>query len=192
MTYRNIFFLTYFQLISGRCACIKMKYSWCRKILTELHRMFSSVCNGAIFVINDHLISQNKVPLWFQIQFLEPQISETAIHTISQAHFSRRERYASILGTPDHKRRKQKMKNRQASIFGTPKHERRKKRMKSHPAVTVGTPEYEKHKEKVNLKKHQNKANSDSLKIQSFKKAIQEGPFFVYVACNQCLYKQSV
>ena len=74
----------------------------------------------------------------------------------------------------------------------TPKHERRKKRMKSHPPVTVGTPDYEKHKEKVNLKKHQNKANSDSLKLQSFKKAIQEGPFVVCVACNRCLYKQSV
>ena len=79
-----------------------------------------------------HLVSQNKVHMWVQIQFIEPQINETAIHTISQAHYSRHERYASILGTPEH--------------------ERRKKRMKSHPAVTVGTPEYEKHKEKVNHK----------------------------------------
>ena len=122
--------------------------------LTELHRMFSSVCNGAIFIINDktttlifhagfyylfdphsresngvpapngvsvlmkfrtlsqienyiqyvYLVSQNKVHLWFQIQI---QINETAIHTIFQAHSSRHERYASILGTPQHGRRKQ-------------------------------------------------------------------------------------
>ena len=38
-----------------------------------------------------HLVSQNKVHLWTQIQFIEPQIKETAIHTISQAHFARRE-----------------------------------------------------------------------------------------------------
>ena len=139
-----------------------------------------------------YLISQNNVHLWFQIQFIEPQINETAIHTIPQAHCSRHERYASILGTPLHERRKQQMKNRQANIVGMPKHEHRKKRTKSHPAVTLGTPEYEKHKEKVNHKKHQNKANSDSLKIQSFKKAIEEGPFVVCVACNRCLYKQSV
>ena len=117
---------------------------------TELNRMFSSVCNEAIFIINDrtttlifhagfyyifdphsrdsngvpapngvsvlmkfrtlsqienyiqyvYLVSQNKIHLWFQIQFIEPQINETAIHTISQAHFSHHERYASILGTP--------------------------------------------------------------------------------------------
>ena len=76
--------------------------------------------------------------------------------------------------------------------MNTPEHECRKKRMKSNPAVTVGTPEYEKHKEKVKLKKKLNKSTPDSSKIQLFKKAIQEGPFFVCVVCNRCLYKQSV
>ena len=131
---------------------------------------------------------------WFQIQFIEPQIHETAVNSIFQTRFSRRERYASIVGTPEHDHHKQqmKMKNRQMNIIDTPDHECRKKRMKSNPAVTVGTPEYEKHKEKVKLKKKLNKSTPDSSKIQLFKKEIQEGPFFVCVVCNRCLYKQSV
>ena len=92
----------------------------------------------------------------------------------------------------EHDHHKQQMKNRQMNMIGTPEHECRKKRKKSNPAVNVGTPEYEKHKEKVKLKKKLNKSTPDSSKIQLFKKAIQEGPFFVCVVCNRCLYKQSV
>ena len=49
-----------------------------------------------------NLVSQNIEHIWFQIQFIEPQIHETAVNSIFQTHFSRREIYASIVGTPEH------------------------------------------------------------------------------------------
>ena len=45
-------------------------------------------------------------------------------------------------------------------------------------------------KRKENYEK--GKANSPQDKVQKFKMLIQEGPFYICVVCNRCLYKRSV
>ena len=100
-------------------------------------------------------------------------------------------RQSNIVGTPEHERRKKQMKERQAKLVGTPEHQWRKQKMKSQLANVVGTPEYEKLKAKVCFKKLQN-TNSASLKIDTSKKAILQGPFLICVVCNRCLYRKSV
>ena len=123
------------------------------------------------------------------------------------------ELHTKIAGTPEHENRKEELRKRsqelRTKIAGTPEHENRKeemgKRSQELRTKIAGTPEHEKCKVEMRknsqklrakiaaLSEHKKQKKLDFTKnIKTFTKDIQNGPYFICVVCNRCLYRKSV
>ena len=108
-------------------------------------------------------------------------------------------RLENIKGTEFHEETKRKQrerkKNRLENIKGTEFHEEIKKKqreiMKNRFQSIRGTECHEKIKERQrNAKRCKVKNEEDRIKL--FKNMIRDGPMYICVCCNRCLYKRSI
>ena len=137
-------------------------------------------------------IANRLYPIYFQFQFVNITINDADLTSI-QVFFEReRKRSAkqkerlprSSIGKENN--RKQQAKHR-SNIFGTPKHERMKEKTKKRVSELRANITKESKKQK---KYFQN--NGTDSKVASFKKKTHEGPYFICIVCNRCLYRRSV
>ena len=129
-----------------------------------------------------------------------------------------RKAYENIKGSEKHETIKENMRKAYENIKGTEKHETLKRNMRKTNKRTYekmqGTKEHEILKQKKRetmkkayknmegtekhvLKKAKMRDTSKQIrsvqnKVQHFKELIQNGPYYICVCCNRCLYKRSV
>lgn len=126
-------------------------------------------------------VSSLSHPTYFQMQHLHVNIIHDDLITIRNSYERERHtknenaRYAQLSNTIAHSLMKDKKKKHAALVRST----------------IHGSPKHEHVKFKDRLRKRSLFADTTS-KVVSFKKLICEGPYFVCVVCNRCLYKQSV
>ena len=110
---------------------------------------------------------------------------------------------AELFGTPEHENIKKQKCRKRAELFGTPEHENIKKQKCRKRAELFGTPEHDEIKKErrqryLEQKKRTartekiHKIKSSEERISKFTEAIKEGPYYVCVICNRCLYFRSV
>ena len=98
--------------------------------------------------------------------------------------------YEKSKGTALHANMLKKMKEKYELSKGTVNHIERLQKLRANYNTIVGTPE---HQTILQKRRDKNKSKQNKLsKIQKFKMSIQEGPFYICIVCNRCLYKRSV
>ena len=108
--------------------------------------------------------------LIYEIQYIQININSISASSLCSSH--RKRKYISSASHENDKKRMRKHNiDAYSNIIGTPKHEMRKKQISS----------YSKEKRK----------NNESSVLR-FQKQIQEGPYYICVVCNRCLYRRSV
>jgi len=96
------------------------------------------------------------------------------------------------------KKKKKKMRETRKRIFeqckGFEKHEKEKVKMrKTSKRIFEESKGTEKHKKKKEqMRKTSKRFRAIQNRVESFKNLVQEGPFYICVCCNRCLYKRSV
>ena len=104
----------------------------------------------------------------------------------------KRENYHKLIGSPKHAEIKRQKCEKYAELIGTPKHALINKRKREMHASLLGTTQHEEIKMKK-LEKYKQQAKKGSHeRILKFTEMIKDGPFYICVVCNRCLYHRSV
>ena len=160
-----------------------------------------------------YLEYKDKSQSYFQVQFINVDIDANVGHNIlsyyqkvnrrlnyqksaEKINEARRNKYRETCKSKEgeaFKCKKRLLDNSQyLKICGTQEHEDLKARKRKQHKVFLdnikGSPQHEKRKEKDRIRR--NDGYKD--RVSAFKMQIQEGPFYVCIVCNRCMYRRSI
>ena len=106
----------------------------------------------------------------------------------------RRLEYAEQIGSDEHQEILQRRRDEYAKQVGSDGHQEILTKLREKYASKIGTPEHD-----INLRLRRENAysvrrqtNEAQKRIERFKKLVMEGPYYICVVCNRCLYRRSV
>ena len=143
------------------------------------------------YVKEIYFTSNNLNVLIYEIQYIRININSISASTICISHNKRKHTIHT-----KHENAKKRMQKHNFDVYskaiGTPEHEKRKEQMRKYQtdsySKVIGTSEHEIRKEQ--MRSYSRKKNE--CYVLRFRKEIQEGPYYICVVCNRCLYKRSV
>ena len=132
----------------------------------------------------------------FQMQYVKTELNSVDSSSCLQSVSKKRKRQRDILKQTQPESHQQKFKLRWDNrTTENSQHQKMLKILRGKHANNKGTPEH-----KANLKQMREKMAATKLiqkstmenRIKKFKKLVMEGPYYICIVCNRCLYKKTV
>ena len=99
-------------------------------------------------------------------------------------------------GTYDRNKMSARKRKTYADSYGTEEHENIKKRKRIHEreksASILGSPKHDKIKQRKREHINKFRKNSSTDRVTKFKSRIRQGPCYICIVYNRCLYRRSV